>query len=1020
MEENTPVEQTPTPAPAGRPGLPMPFIVVGLVALLLICVGAILFGRDYLAADTAVTEEGTAVATSESPAEMSAVNAIAGEIALSGTGSVASVPPAEFAALSTLPAGANAKSNVYTIADAAEGSATITVPSGVQPTDDLFGWDGTNWHFLPSTVSPSGQELVSAPGVLPQAVVVAQQAAPTTPAIALDVQDGQTVATAALPYTTELHAGGLRLAAQGQLEGTTAEAPQGGYGRMVLASNAGVIVDQTSLTELLADPALRTSHMQLLVNAVVAGEYAGLNLDYQGVPAGQEADFTLFVTDLANNLHSQSKVLGVTIGAPTAEADGRWSTGGQNLAALGQIADVVYLQMPLDPAAYTDNGPATELLAWATHQVDRSKLMMQVDTNAVDQLGGILRPVSLPDALATLGQISMGATEAVTAEVELNTPVELALDSNATPLVWDGNSLTYQFSYDDAGSPRTIWLHNEASLAYRLRLAKQFGLRGAAVTGLGNLPQADSYAAALESVVNGGEMPQPAGAAIVWMVENAQGGVIASTSSEAPTFAWDGTDLAGNYTISAGFAQGDTTLALGTLPVVVGTPAEEVAADEPTETAEEPSAEPTKEAGQPATAAITPNATVNLDSNVRTGPAVIYATVEGGAPGGTRVAVIGRDNSTAAVWYNIVLEDGREGWIFATLVTLDASVDVASLPVVQSSATPVGTASAGGGGGGGSTAPAPVAAPAANIGSFELGGQTQSLGNPQVMQYAGMKWVKFQHKWGCGNVGTDLTARINQAHGNGFKVLLSIPGSPYPSGIDFPCYVSFLGEVAKQGPDAIEVWNEMNIDFEWPAGQIDPASYVNNMLAPAYNAIKAANPNVMVISGAPAPTGYFGGGCAANGCDDNAYLAGMAAAGAARYMDCMGVHYNAGATAPSATSGHPAGNNHYSWYLKPMIDVYYNALGRPLCFTELGYLSGQDFGGVPARFNWAGATTVSQHAQWLAEAVSIASNTGKVRMAIIFNVDFTTWGDDPQAGYAMIRKDGSCPACETLRQVMGN
>jgi hypothetical protein len=62
---------------------------------------------------------------------------------------------------------------------------------------------------------------------------------------------------------------------------------------------------------------------------------------------------------------------------------------------------------------------------------------------------------------------------------------------------------------------------------------------------------------------------------------------------------------------------------------------------------------------------------------------------------------------------------------------------------------------------------------------------------------------------------------------------------------------------------------------------------------------------------------------------------------------------------------------------------------------------------------------VAQHAQWLAEAVSISANSGKVRMVIIFNVDFTQWGDDPQAGYAMIRRDGGCPACGTLAQVMG-
>ena len=33
---------------------------------------------------------------------------------------------------------------------------------------------------------------------------------------------------------------------------------------------------------------------------------------------------------------------------------------------------------------------------------------------------------------------------------------------------------------------------------------------------------------------------------------------------------------------------------------------------------------------------------------------------------------------------------------------------------------------------------------------------------------------------------------------------------------------------------------------------------------------------------------------------------------------------------------------------------------------------------------------------------------------IVWNVDFTTYGSDPQGGYAMVRPDGSCPACDTM------
>jgi LysM repeat protein len=324
----------------------------------------------------------------------------------------------------------------------------------------------------------------------------------------------------------------------------------------------------------------------------------------------------------------------------------------------------------------------------------------------------------------------------------------------------------------------------------------------------------------------------------------------------------------------------------------------------------------------------------------------------------------------------------------------------------------------------GSTPPPPIpTSPAPPSSAFELGGQSLNLGNRARMQEAGMNWVKIQHKWAPGQSPDSLAGAIQDAHNNGFKILLSITGAqayPPPNSIDFNGYVDFVRGVAVLGPDAIEVWNEQNIDFEWPAGQISPTSYVNNLLAPSYNAIKSANANVMVISGALAPTGFDNG---TNAWSDSRYVAGMAAAGAANYMDCIGVHHNAGATSPSATTGHPAdsGDHHYSWYFGPTFNLYYNSFGgaRQVCLTEIGYLSPQGFPFIPANFAWASNTTVAQQAQWLGEAATLSRNSGKARLMIVFNVDFTTYTQqDPQAGYAIIRPDGSCPACATLGAAM--
>lgn len=314
----------------------------------------------------------------------------------------------------------------------------------------------------------------------------------------------------------------------------------------------------------------------------------------------------------------------------------------------------------------------------------------------------------------------------------------------------------------------------------------------------------------------------------------------------------------------------------------------------------------------------------------------------------------------------------------------------------------------------------PVAVAPSTSGTFEVGGQVAGFGANAVsaMQSAGMKWVKHQVQWSPGANANDQAGTITNAHSKGFLVLLSTKGNPeYTTTNYYPEYAAFVGRLAALGADAIEIWNEMNLDREWKAGTISPTTYTG-MLRQAYTAIKSANANTMVVSGAPSPTGYFGG-CGGNGCDDNLYIAGMVAAGALNYMDCVGVHYNEGVLSPTLSSGDPRGSSsHYTRYYPSMVNTYSTAVGgaRKLCFTELGYLSGEEWGSLPANFRWNGAynMSVAQHAQYLGEAVSLARQQGKVRMLIVWNVDFTVYTDDPQAAYAIIRPNGSCPACSTI------
>ncbi len=317
----------------------------------------------------------------------------------------------------------------------------------------------------------------------------------------------------------------------------------------------------------------------------------------------------------------------------------------------------------------------------------------------------------------------------------------------------------------------------------------------------------------------------------------------------------------------------------------------------------------------------------------------------------------------------------------------------------------------------------PSRTPIVENNAFAIGAHVFGFAHFAQMQQAGMTWLKLQIRWDGVSAPSAVQPQINSARGGGFKVLLSVVGSITQLASDRPAYIqkysAYVAGLAQLNPDAIEIWNEPNIDREWPSGQISGGNYAQMLIA-AYNAIKQVNPAVMVISGAPAPTGFFGGQCAAAGCDDNIFITQMQQAGAASAMDCVGMHYNDGIVSPDKTSGDPRGSsNHYSRYFKTLINLYSGVFpGKPVCFTELGYLSPEGYGPLPAGFEWAANTTIQNQADWQALAAQIAKTGNQVRLIIVWNLDTTQYDADPMAGYAIIRKDGSCPACTSLGAVM--
>ena len=104
---------------------------------------------------------------------------------------------------------------------------------------------------------------------------------------------------------------------------------------------------------------------------------------------------------------------------------------------------------------------------------------------------------------------------------------------------------------------------------------------------------------------------------------------------------------------------------------------------------------------------------------------------------------------------------------------------------------------------------------------------------------------------------------------------------------------------------------------------------------------------------------------------------------------------------------------------------YYQRTQKPLCVTEFGWASMENLGvsGAPEGFGFALDNTEKQQADWILQAFQIMRDSGFVKFAIAFNLDFIKKdglpiNEDPNAPYSLIRPDGSTrPAFDAIERM---
>ena len=316
---------------------------------------------------------------------------------------------------------------------------------------------------------------------------------------------------------------------------------------------------------------------------------------------------------------------------------------------------------------------------------------------------------------------------------------------------------------------------------------------------------------------------------------------------------------------------------------------------------------------------------------------------------------------------------------------------------------------------------------------------TAAIGHIQAL---GLGWVQLGVPWKSVEpqqgqyAWAFLDNSVNSFAAAGIHVLLTISKAPdwarpvdddktvegMPA--DPATYATFVGQVAARYAgkvQAIEVWSEQNLFYEvGGVGRVNPAIYAA-LLRAAYLAVKASNPNMLVITGGLVPTGAP----LPYALDDIEYLSQLYAQGTRSYFDAVGAHpggYNCPALAdwrivtdPTALFQAPFTARHHSWCFLGTMEGYRSVMvnngdaNKRIAVTQFGWASSNN---ATNGYQYAGDNTQAEQSEWIVEAFQWGKSSGWINMMILWNLNFGAYypPDNPLTYWSLILQTGPVPA----------
>lgn len=317
----------------------------------------------------------------------------------------------------------------------------------------------------------------------------------------------------------------------------------------------------------------------------------------------------------------------------------------------------------------------------------------------------------------------------------------------------------------------------------------------------------------------------------------------------------------------------------------------------------------------------------------------------------------------------------------------------------------------------------------------------------QTLRWAeglGVGWIKHQVQWHTIEHGPDdfdwhnLDRVVDGADQTGFKILLSVTrapdwtreveleGGPPADYAEFGRFMEQLAGRYRGRVAAYELWNEPNLAREWRGDTLDPARFAS-LVAAGAGGVRAADPEAIVVSGAPAVTGIDDGETALA---DRPFLRGMLAAGVAQHVDAIGAHPYGHANPPhesvnDETHTATSHNNHPTFFFRDTLEDYHRIMlehgvdDHQIWVTEFGWPSPEGIGEMDMT-GWEYGREVSEaeQADYVVQAFHMGDQRPWVGPMFLWNLNLAhIWGSDNTfSAYSLVRPDGSLrPAYVALR-----